>query len=49
VLKKSGELIRKLPSGIEAHAANLMQEGHKIVATSKSKRVEDFESVLHRL
>ena len=49
VLKKSGELIRKLPNGIEGHAADLTKEGHKIVSTSKSKGVEDFESVLHQL
>lgn len=48
VLKKNGELIRKLPNGIEGHAANLIKEGHKIVSTSKSKGVEDFESVLHQ-
>ncbi len=48
VLKKNGELIRKLPDGIEGHAANLMKEGHKIVATSKSKGLKDFESVLHQ-
>ena len=48
VLKKSGELIRKFPNGIEGHAENLVKEGHKIVSTNKSKGVEGFESVLHR-
>ena len=48
VLKKNGELIRKLPNGGEGHAANLMKEGHKIVSTSKSKGLKDFESVLHQ-
>ena len=48
VLKKSGELIRKFPNGIEGHAESLVKEGHKIVSTSKSKSVEGFESVLHR-
>lgn len=47
VLKKNGELIRKLPNGVEGHATNLMKEGHKIVSTSKSKGLKDFESVLH--
>ena len=47
VLKKNGELIRKLPNGIEGHAANLVKEGHKIVSTSKSKALKDFEGVLH--
>lgn len=47
VLKKNGELIRKLPNGIEGHAANLVKEGHKIVSTSKSKSLKDFEGVLH--
>ena len=47
VLKKNGELIRKLPNGIEGHAENLVKEGHKIVSTSKSKSLKDFESVLH--
>lgn len=46
ILKKNGELIKKLPAGIEGHAACLMQEGHKIVSTTKSKGVKDFESVL---
>ena len=48
VLKKNGELIQKLPNGIEGHAANLMKEGHKIVPKNKSKGLEDFESVLHQ-
>lgn len=47
VLKKNGELIRKLPNGIEGHAASLVKEGHKIVSTSKSKSLKDFEGVLH--
>lgn len=47
VLKKNGELIRKLPNGIEGHAENLVKEGHKIVSTSKSKSLKDFEGVLH--
>ena len=49
VLKKNGDLIQKLPNGIEGHAANLMKEGHKIVSTSKSKGVENFVRVLHQL
>ena len=49
LLKKSGELIQKLPGGIKGHAACLAKEGHKIVSTSKSKGVQDFESVLHPL
>ena len=48
VLKKNGELIRKLPNGVEGHAANLMKEGHKIISTSTSKGLKDFESVLHQ-
>lgn len=47
VLKKNSELIRKLPNGIEGHAASLMKEGHKIASTSKSKCVEEFECVSH--
>ncbi|MCI0747281.1 MAG: MGMT family protein [Verrucomicrobia subdivision 3 bacterium] len=43
VLKKSGELIQKFPDGIKGHAACLAKEGHKIVSTSKSKGVQDFE------
>lgn len=49
VLKKSGELIRKFPGGIEGHAAHLRAEGHKIVAAGKSKGVGNFERVLHKL
>jgi alkylated DNA nucleotide flippase Atl1 len=48
VLKKNGELIRKLPNGVEGLAANLMKEGHKIISTNKSKSLKDFESVLHQ-
>lgn len=48
VLKKSGELIRKLPDGIEGHAAHLREEGHKIISTSKSKSVGDLDRVLHQ-
>ena len=48
VLKKNSELIRKLPNGVEGHAANLMKEGHKIISTSTSKGLKDFESVLHQ-
>jgi 6-O-methylguanine DNA methyltransferase, DNA binding domain len=47
VLKKNGELIRNLPNGVEGHAENLMKEGHKIISTSKSKGLIDFENVLH--
>lgn len=48
VLKRSGELIRKLPDGIEGQTENLMKEGHQIVSTGKSKGVKNFELVLHR-
>lgn len=48
VVKKNGELIRKLPNGIEAQAAILMKEGHTILSSSKSKSVEDFERISHR-
>ena len=48
VFKKNGELIRKLPNGVEGHAASLMKEGHKIISTNKSKGLKDFESVLHQ-
>lgn len=48
VLRKSGELIRKFPDGIEGHAARLQQEGHLIVSTSKSKGLKDFEPVSHQ-
>jgi len=48
VLKKNGELIRKLPNGVEGHAANLMKEGHKIISTSTLKGLKDFESALHQ-
>ncbi len=48
VLKKNGELIRKLPNGVEGQAANLMNEGHKIISMNKSKGFKDFESVLHQ-
>ncbi len=48
VLKKNGELIRKLPGGIEGHAAHLMNEGHKIISTSTSKGLQSFENVLHQ-
>jgi alkylated DNA nucleotide flippase Atl1 len=49
VVKRTGELIPKLPDGIRGHAASLAKEGHKIVSTSRSKGVEDFEAVLHQL
>ena len=48
VLKNSGELIQKLPDGIKGHAASLTKEDHKIVSTSKSKGVEDFECIFHQ-
>lgn len=49
VLKKHGELIRKLPNGIDGQAALLLKEGHQITSTGQSKAVNDFERVLHRL
>ncbi len=48
VLKKNGDLIRKLPSAGEYQAVLLTKEGHKIVASGKSKALKGFERVLHR-
>ena len=48
VLKRNGDLIKKLPNGVEGHAVNLIKEGHKIILKNKSKGLEDFERFLHQ-
>lgn len=51
VIKADGALNPKFPGGVEAQAARLREEGHRIEAVKGKKppRVEDFEKALQGL
>ena len=48
VIKNDGSLNPKFPGGVEAQAARLREEGHKVVAGKGKKppKVQDFEKAL---
>ena len=48
VVKDDGSLYPKFPGGVEAQAARLKKEGHKIIAGKGKKppKVQDFEKAL---
>ena len=51
VVKAGGSLNERLPGGVEAQAARLLEEGHSIEPGKGKKppRVKDFERCLHTL
>ena len=48
VIKKKGELIAKLPGGVEGHATLLKKEGFNINDKGKTPKVIDFEERLYQ-